>query len=208
MPKMDIINKSKKVVANIDLSELVFAAEIKEPLVHQTIVAQLASRRGGNHSTKTRSEVRGGGKKPWAQKGSGRARAGTRRSPLWRGGGIIFGPKPRDYSMAVNKKMKKAALSSVLSSLVSEKRFVIVDSLELKEIKTKKAMEFLTKIDSRSPKLVIHGAGCENFVRSAANITGVTTLNVAGLNAYDMLCAEVVVCTKDAVNAIEERFSK
>jgi large subunit ribosomal protein L4 len=208
MPKLDIIDGSKKVVEQIDLSESVFAAEIKEPLVHQTVIAQLADRRGGNHSTKTRSEVRGGGKKPWAQKGSGRARAGTRSSPLWRGGGIIFGPKPRDYSMPVNKKMKKAALNSVLSSLVLENRLVIVDALEMKEIKTKKAAELFSKIDTRTPMLVIHGEGCDTLVRSAANLPDVATLNVAGLNAYDMLCAEVVVCTKDAVKTIEERLSK
>jgi len=208
MPKFDIVDGSKKVVEQIDLSEAVFAADIKEPLVHQAVVAQLAARRSGNHSTKTRSEVRGGGKKPWAQKGSGRARAGTSRSPLWRGGGITFGPKPREYSMPVNKKMKRAALSSVLSSLVLDNRLVIIDSVDFKEIKTKKAVELLSKVDARTPMLVMHGEGCENFIKSAANISGVATLNVAGLNAYDMLCAEVVVCTKDAIKTIEERLSK
>lgn len=208
MPKLDVIDGSKKVIEQIDLSEAVFAAEIKEPLVHQAVIAQLADRREGNHSTKTRSEVRGGGKKPWAQKGSGRARAGTRNSPLWRGGGIIFGPKPRDYSMALNKKMKKAALNSVLTSLVLENRLVIVDSLEIKEIKTKKAVALLSKIDARTPMLVIHGKGSENLVRSVSNLADVSTLNVTGINAYDMLHAEVVVCTKDAIKTIEERLSK
>lgn len=208
MPKIDVIDASKKVVNSMELSEKVFAAKIREPVVHQVVVAQMAKKRAGTHSTKTRGEVRGGGRKPWKQKGTGRARAGSIRSPIWRGGGITFGPKPRDHSFSVPKKMRKAALNSALSSLVLEGRFVVVDSLAMDEIKTKKAVELLKKIDDRSPYLVIHGENCDNFVRSSKNIPNAKTLTVAGLNVYDLLRAEVVICTSDAVKAIEQRLSK
>jgi len=208
MPKLDVIDKSKKVVKSIELSDAIFAAEIKEPLVHQVVVAQLAGARAGTHSTKTRDEVSGGGKKPWRQKGTGNARAGSNRSPLWRGGAIIFGPKPRDYSKDVNKKMKRSAINSALSNLVAEKRLLVVDSLAMKNIKTKEAAGYLQKIDGRSPCLVIHGDGCENFTRSVANMPDVKTISTAGLNVYDLLCAEVVICTSDAIKTIEERLSK
>jgi len=208
MPKIDVIDKAKKVVSSIELSDSIFAAEIKEPLVHQVLVAQMAGARAGTHSTKTRDEVRGGGKKPWRQKGTGNARAGSKRSPLWRGGAIIFGPKPRDYSKDVNKKMRRSALNSALSNLVNENRLILVDSLAMDNIKTKNAADILQKLDVRTPRLVIHGDGCDNFVRSVANMDSVKTLTAAGLNVYDLLCAEVVICTSDAIKAIEERLSK
>jgi len=208
MPKIDVIDSSKKVVTSIELSEKVFSAKVRKSLVHQVVVAQLAGKREGNGSAKGRSEVKASNKKPWAQKGSGRARAGTKASPLWRGGGVTFGPKPRDFSLAVPKKMRKAALSSVLSSILKDGRLVVVDKIEIDEIKTKKAQELLDKLEKRTPLLVVHGEGCDNFVRSARNIPTVKTLSVTGLNVYDLLRADAVICTSDAMPAIEERLSK
>ncbi len=208
MPKVDVIDSSKKVVNSLELSDKVFASTVNQPIVHQVVVAQLAKRRAGNACTKGRSDVRGGGRKPWAQKGTGRARAGSNSSPLWRGGGVTFGPKPRDYTKSVPKKMRSAALSSALSSLVAEGRFVVVDALAMDEVKTKKAVELMKGIDARTPALVVYSDGCDNFVRAAKNIAALKTIPVAGLNVYDLLNAEVVVCTSDAIGKIEERFTK
>jgi large subunit ribosomal protein L4 len=206
MPKVDVIDSAGSVVTSVDLAEKVFSAEIKKSAVHQVVIAQMAGRRAGTASTKTRREIRGGGAKPWKQKGTGRARAGTNRSPLWRGGGIIFGPKPRDYSQTVTKKMRKAALTSALTAILQDGRLVVVDSLKLDEIKTKKAAELLAAIDSRTPALVVYGEGDANFIRSASNIPYVKLLPTAGLNVYDLLRAEVVIITADALDGIEKRF--
>lgn len=209
MPKVDVIDGSKKVVGQIDLSDSIFAAEKpNESVVHQVVLSQLARRRRGTHSTKGRSDVRGGGRKPFAQKGLGRARAGTIRSPIWRGGGVTFGPKPRDYGYTVPKKMRRLAFTTVLSMLMSEKRFVVVDSLEIDEIKTKKAVEKIGKLKVSMPLLVIYGEGVDNFRRSVRNLPDVKTLSANGLNVYDLLNCETVVCTKDAAEAIEKRFAK
>jgi len=208
MPKIDVIDSAKKVIGSVELSDAVFAAKISEPIVHQVVVAQLAGSRSGTHSTKDRSEVRGGGRKPWKQKGLGRARAGTIRSPIWRGGGVIFGPKPRSYEMAVPKKMRKKALVSVLTNLLDEGRFVVLDSIEMDEIKTKTAARLIDGLGVKKPLLVVHGGGADKFVMSVRNIPDVKTLNVEGLNVYDLLNCENVVCTKDAVEAIEKRLSK
>jgi len=206
MPKVDVIDSAGSVVKSVDLAEKVFSAEIKKSAVHQVVTAQMAGRRAGTHSTKTRREIRGGGAKPWKQKGTGRARAGTNRSPLWRGGGITFGPKPRDYSQTVTKKMRKAALTSALTAILRDGRLVVVDSLKLDEIKTKKAAELLAAIDARTPALVVYGEGNANFIRSASNIPYVKLLPTAGLNVYDLLRAEVVIITADALDGIEKRF--
>jgi large subunit ribosomal protein L4 len=209
MPKVDIVDGSQNVVGQIDLSDSIFAAEKKsESIVHQVVLSQLASRRRGTHSTKGRSDVRGGGRKPFKQKGLGRARAGTIRSPIWRGGGITFGPKPRDYSYTIPKKMRRIAFATVLSSLLSENRFVVVDSVEIDEIKTKKAIEKIGNMKVAMPLLVIYGEGADNFLRSVRNLQDVKTLNVNGLNVYDLLNCETVVCTKEAAEAIEKRFAK
>ena len=209
MPKVDIVDGSKKVVGQIDLSDSIFAAEKRhESIVHQVVLSQLAGRRRGTHSTKGRSDVRGGGRKPFGQKGLGRARAGTIRSPIWRGGGVTFGPKPRDYSFSVPKKMRKLALKTVLSVLMSENRFIVVDSLEIDEIKTKKALEKIGGLKVSMPLLAIHGEGADNFLRSVRNLPDVKTLNVNGLNVYDLLNCETVICAKDAAEAIEKRLAK
>lgn len=209
MPKVDVVDGSKKVVGQIELSDSVFAAEKKnESIVHQVVLSQLAGRRRGTHSTKGRSDVRGGGRKPFAQKGLGRARAGTIRSPIWRGGGVTFGPKPRDYSFTVPKKMRRLALKTVLSGLMSEKRFIVVDSMEIDEIKTKKALEKIGGLKVPMPLLVIYGEGADNFLRSVRNLQDVKTLNVNGLNVYDLLNCETVLCAKDAAQAIEKRLAK
>lgn len=208
MPKLDVIDSSKKVVDSVELSDAVFAAKLNESIVHQVVVAQLAKRRSGSSSTKTRSEVRGGGRKPWKQKGLGRARVGSIRSPIWRGGGIAFGPKPRSYSKSVPKKMRRIALSSVLSHLTGEGRFVVVDSLKFDEIKTKKAVQWIESIQAKMPLLVIYAEGADNFILSARNIQRVKMLRVDGLNVYDMLCCEMLICTRDALAHIEKRFVK
>lgn len=208
MPKIDVIDGSKKVVDKIDLREDVFAAKVKEAIVHQVVVSQLARRRRGTKCTKTRDEVRGGGAKPWQQKGTGRARAGSIRSPIWRGGGVAFAPKPRDFSFHIPKKMRRTALVSALSSLYSEGRLKVVDSIELNEIKTKKAVELLKGLELSDSLLLIHTGGCEKLVRSMKNIPNVKTLMAAGLNVYDLLRYENVVCTRDAITEIEKRFAK
>lgn len=209
MPKIDVVDGSKKVVGQIELSDSIFAAEKRnESIVHQVVLSQLAGRRRGTHSTKGRSDVRGGGRKPFAQKGLGRARAGTIRSPIWRGGGITFGPKPRDYSFSVPKKMRRLALKTVLSVLVSENRFVVLDSLEIDEIKTKKALEKIGNLKVSMPLLVIYGQGADNFLKSVRNLQNVKTLNANGLNVYDLLNCKTVICTKDAAEAIEKRLSE
>lgn len=208
MPKVDVVDGSKKVVGQMDLPDSVFAAKPNESVVHQVVLSQLASRRRGTHSTKGRSDVRGGGRKPFKQKGTGRARAGTIRSPIWRGGGITFGPKPRDHEFTVPKKMRRMALLSVLSNLISEKRFILVDSLEIDEVKTKKAVEWIKNLKLSMPLLVIYGGGAEKFLRAVRNVPDVKSLNANGLNVYDLLNCETVVCAKDAAEAIQKRLLK
>jgi len=208
MPKIDVMDQSKKVVGSVQLSDAVFAAEVNVPVMHQVVMAQLANRRRGTQSTKTKAEVRGGGKKPWKQKGTGRARSGSTRSPIWRGGGISHGPKPRDYSQSVPKKMRRAALASAFSSLVAEGRLKIVNSLEMAEIKTKTALALLRGIESGKSTLIIHSGGCDNFLRSVRNLPDVKTLVVEGVNVYDLLNYQTVLCTQDAVAGIEKRLEK
>ncbi|MBI5178504.1 MAG: 50S ribosomal protein L4 [Nitrospinae bacterium] len=209
MPKkIDILDSAKKVVGSLDLPDAVFAAEVNVPLLHQVVKAQLAGRRRGTQSTKTKAEVSGGGKKPWKQKGTGRARSGSTRSPVWRGGGISHGPKPRDYAEATPKKMRRAAITGALSSIFAEGRLKVVDTLAMEGIKTKTALSFLKGIEAANPTLVIHGEGCANFVRSVRNVPDVKTLPVEGVNVYDLLNYQTVVCTKDAVAGIEKRLAK
>ena len=208
MPKIEVLDKAKKVVGELALSDDVFAADVNVPVMHQVVVAQMANRRRGTQSTKTKAEVRGGGKKPWKQKGTGRARSGSTRSPLWRGGGVSHGPKPRDYSQSVPKKVRKLALTSALSGIVAEGRLKVVDSLDMAEIKTKTAVEMLKNIGAAFPVLVVHDGGCEKFTRSARNLPNVKTLPVEGVNVYDLLNCQMLVCTKGAVEGIEKRLEK
>lgn len=206
MPKMDIIDIKGKVVGDVELSERVFGIEPNEPVVHQVVVAQLANKRQGTKSAKTRAEVRGGGRKPWRQKGTGRARAGTSRSPLWSGGGVIFAPKSRDYSQKVNKKVRNLAMRSVFSAKVQENELRIVDAFALEAPKTKEMAAVLEAINA--PKaLVVTAEMDEAVIRSANNIPKVATATVAELNVYDMLKYDILVLTKDALDKIEEVYA-
>ena len=206
MPKMDIIDIKGNVVGDVELSERVFGIEPNEPVVHQVVVAQLANKRQGTKSAKTRAEVRGGGRKPWRQKGTGRARAGTSRSPLWSGGGVIFAPKSRDYSQKVNKKVRNLAMRSVFSAKVQENELRIVDAFALEAPKTKEMAAVLEAINA--PKaLVVTAEMDEAVIRSANNIPKVATATVAELNVYDMLKYDILVLTKHALDKIEEVYA-
>ena len=183
-----------------------FGVEINEHLVHMAVVQQLANRRQGTQKAKTRSEVSGGGRKPWRQKGTGHARQGSIRAPQWKGGGVVFAPVPRDYSFKMNKKEKRAALKSALTSRVNESKFIVVDNLSLDEIKTKKFQEVLNNLKVNKA-LVVMKDNDQNVVMSARNIPAVKTTMTNSLNVYDILKYDTVVITKDAVSAIEEVYA-
>ena len=206
MAKVSVYDMAGKVVGDIELSDKVFGVEINEHLVHMAVVQQLANNRQGTQSAKTRNEVRGGGKKPWKQKGTGHARQGSIRAAQWKGGGVIFAPKPRDYSFKLNKKEKQAALKSALTSKVNEEKFIVVDEIALDEIKTKKMVEFLDAV--KAPKaLVVLGDLDQNVIASAKNIQGVKTAQVNTINVYDILKYDTVVIAKDAVSKVEEVYA-
>lgn len=204
----EIIDINKAVVGKIDLPEQVFGAEVKNHLMRDVVIMQLANRRRGTASTLTRHEVSGSGKKPWKQKGTGRARAGTVTSPLWRGGGIIFGPKPRDYSYELPKKVKKGALKSALSIKIKEKKLLILDSLEMERPKTKDLVEMLRGLGVTEKALIAYSGDNENLQLAARNLPGVKTLKVEGLNVYDLLIYDYLICSKDAVQRIGERLCR
>ena len=189
-------------VGTIELSDDIFAVEVKPHLVHQAVVLYLANRRQGTQKAKTRGEVRGGGRKPWRQKGTGHARQGSTRSPQWTGGGVVFAPTPRDYSFKMNKKEKRAALKSVLTQKVNDNKFVVLDELKFDEIKTKSMVNVLgnLKVDNA---LVVIGDDSTNVVRSARNIAGVETAYVNTINVYDILKYDTLIATKSSVAAIE-----
>lgn len=207
MPKVALYNMAGAQVGEIELSDSVFGIEPNEAVVHQVVKAQLANRRVGTASTKTRGEVRGGGRKPWRQKGTGRARAGSRRSPLWRGGGIVFGPKPRDYSVRLPKKIRRLALKSVLSDKVRNDNIIVVDQLLFEEPKTRRMVETLGALKVNSKALVVTADGDVNVAKSARNIPGVKPVRADFINVYDLLAHEKLVITKDAVARVEEVFS-
>lgn len=206
MPKVDVINIKGEKIEEITLNDEIFGIEPNEPVVHQVVVALLANKRQGTQSAKTRAEVRGGGKKPWRQKGTGRARAGSIRSPLWKGGGIIFAPKPRDYSKKVNKKMRRLAMKSVLSSKVLENELIILDELKFDAPKTKDMVSVLSNINTKKP-LIVLGNNDENVYKSARNIEGVDVATFDTLNVYDMLKHYNLILTKEAVEKIEEVYA-
>ena len=193
-------------VGEIELNDAVFGVEINEHLMHKAVVSQLANKRQGTQSAKTRSEVSGGGKKPWRQKGTGHARQGSTRAPQWTGGGIVFAPKPRDYSIKLNKKEKRAALKSALSARVAENKFIVLDELKLDEIKTKKFLAVLENLKVNKA-LVVLGEKNENVILSARNIPGVQTALVNTINVYDILKYNTMIVTKEAVSAIEEVYA-
>lgn len=206
MATVAVYNTEGKEVEKLELNDAVFGVEINEHLVHMAVVSQLANKRQGTQSAKTRAEVRGGGRKPWRQKGTGHARQGSTRSPQWTGGGVVFAPKPRDYSIKLNKKEKAGAMKSVLTSKVNEEKFIVLDELKLDEIKTKKFVEVLNNLEV-SKALVITKDNDQNVVMSARNIPNVKTSLTNTINVYDILKYDTVVITKDAVAAIEEVYA-
>ena len=206
MPKVGLFNKEGKQVGDIELNEAVFGAEANESAVLQVVVAKVANKRQGTQSAKTRAEVRGGGIKPWRQKGTGRARQGSIRAPQWIKGGIVFAPKPRDYRMSVPKSMRKVAMVSALSSKVADNELVVLDELKFDSIKTKQMVAVLNALELNKT-LVITAESDENVFKSARNIQGVCVMPVNNINVYDLLKYNKVVMTKDAVLKIEEVYA-
>lgn len=204
MPKVATYNIDGEQVGEIELNAAVWGIEPNEHVLHDAVVRQLASRRQGDHSTKIRSEVRGGGRKPWRQKGTGRARHGSIRSPIWRGGGVTFGPKKRDYKYKLPKKVRRLAIKSALSSKVKAGEILVLEELTLSQPKTKDIVNILDnlKVDSRA--LVVTVDNNENIYKSVRNIPGVKNLRADGLNVYDLLYHDKLVITKDAVTKVEE----
>ena len=207
MPTVAVYDMTNNKVGDIELSEEIFGVEINEGLVHQAVVMQLASRRLGTHSTKTRGDVRGGGKKPWRQKGTGRARAGSRRSPLWRGGGTIFGPHPRDYSFSMPRKQRRLALKCVLTDKVKEGNLIVLDALNFDEPKTKKFVELQKTFGVDTCKsLFITAELIDNVTRSSNNLQNAKAIAALQLNVCDILHSDKLFLTKDAVAKIEEVY--
>ena len=206
MAKVSVYNMEGKEVGTMDLNDSIFAVEINEHLVHMAVVQQLANNRQGTQKAKTRSEVSGGGRKPWRQKGTGHARQGSTRSPQWTGGGVVFAPTPRDYSFKLNKKEKRAALKSVLTSAVNENKFIVVDELKLDAIKTKDFAKVLTNLNVEKA-LVVLDSNDKNVVMSAKNIPTVKTALTNTINVYDILKYNTVVVTKAAVDQIQEVYA-
>ena len=206
MAKVSVYNMEGKEVGNMDLNDAVFGVEINEHLVHMAVVQQLANNRQGTQKAKTRSEVSGGGRKPWRQKGTGHARQGSTRAPQWTGGGVVFAPVPRDYTIKLNKKEKRAALKSALTSRVQENKFIVVDELALNEIKTKKFVEVMNNLKV-SKALVVLAEDDQNVIKSASNVASVKTANAGMINVYDILKYSTVVATKAAVEKIEEVYA-
>ena len=206
MATVSVLNMEGKEVEKLELNDNIFGVEINEHLVHLAVVSQLANNRQGTQKAKTRSEVRGGGRKPWRQKGTGHARQGSTRAPQWTGGGVVFAPVPRDYSFKLNKKEKRAALKSVLTSKVAENKFVVVDELKFDEIKTKNFKNVLNNLKVNKA-LVVLSESDENAVLSARNIADVKTAQVGTINVYDILKYNTVVASKAAVASIEEVYA-
>ena len=206
MANVAVYNMEGKEVDKIELNDSIFGVKINEHLVHMAVLQQLANKRQGTQKAKTRSEVRGGGRKPWRQKGTGHARQGSTRSPQWTGGGVVFAPTPRDYSFKLNKKEKRAALKSALTSRVVENKFVVVDELKLDEIKTKKFVEVLKNLNVEKALVVLNDMD-EKVIASAANIPTVKTTQTNELNVFDVLKYDTVVVTKAAVATIEEVYA-
>ncbi len=206
MAKVSVYNMEGKEVGTIELNDEIFGVEINEHLVHMAVVQQLANKRQGTQKAKTRSEVSGGGRKPWRQKGTGHARQGSTRAPQWTGGGVVFAPVPRDYSFKMNKKEKRAALKSALTSKVQDSKLIVVDELKFDEIKTKNFVRVMNNLNVEKG-LVVMAEKDETVVRSARNIPDVYTALVNTINVYDVMKAKTLVLTKDAVAKIEEVYA-
>ena len=206
MAKVSVYNIEGKVVGDMELNDAVFGVEVNTHLVHQAVALQLANKRQGTQSAKTRSEVSGGGRKPWRQKGTGHARQGSTRSPQWTGGGIVFAPKPRDYSFKMNKKEKNLALKSVLTTKVAENKFIVVDGLNFDEIKTKNMVNVLKNLEVKKA-LVVTDDDNKNVTLSSRNIPGVKTAFTNTINVYDILKYDKMVVAKDVISKIEEVYA-
>ena len=206
MAKVSVYNMEGKEVETIDLSDAVFGVEVNEHLVHMAVVQQLANMRQGTQKAKTRSEVSGGGRKPWRQKGTGHARQGSTRSPQWTSGGVVFAPVPRDYSFKLNKKEKRAALKSALTSRVQENKLIVIDELKFEEIKTKNFKNVMDNLKLAKAYVVLN-ENDEKVVKSAKNLPNVQTALTNTINVYDVMKGGTVVLTKDAVKTIEEVYA-
>ena len=206
MANVSVYNMEGKEVGKMDLNDAVFGVEINEHLVHMAVVQNLANKRQGTQKAKTRSEVRGGGRKPWRQKGTGHARQGSTRAPQWKGGGVVFAPVPRNYSFKLNKKEKRAALKSVLTSRVQDNKLIVLDELKFDEIKTKEFKKVMDNLNVGKAMVVIGGQD-ENVILSARNLPTVNTAVAENINVYDILKGDTLVLTKDAVAKIEEVFA-
>jgi len=206
MANVSVYNMEGSAVGSMELNDAIFGVEINEHLVHMAVVQQLANKRQGTQSAKTRSEVSGGGRKPWRQKGTGHARQGSIRAPQWKGGGVVFAPKPRDYSFKMNKKEKRAALKSALTSRVQDEKFFVLDELKLDAIKTKDFVKVLNNLKVSKALVVL---GDKDFVieKSAANVPGVKTAIVSTINVYDIMKYDTVITTKAGVEKIEEVYA-
>ena len=206
MANVSVYNMEGSEVEKMDLNDNVFAVEVNEHLMHMAVVLQLANKRQGTQKAKTRSEVSGGGRKPWRQKGTGHARQGSIRAPQWTGGGIVFAPTPRDYSFKMNRKEKAGAIKSALTSRVNEEKFVVLDSLKFDEIKTKKFVEVMNNLKVEKALVVLNDNDV-NVIKSASNLATVKTAQTNEINVYDILKYDTVVVTKDAVKTIEEVYA-
>ena len=205
--KIDVFNLEAKKVGDMELNEAVFGQEYNEALIHQVVVAQLANKRQGNKSTLTRSEVRGGGAKPWRQKGTGRARQGSIRSPQWTGGGVVFAPKQRDFSQKINKKMRVAATISALSAKVADNKMVVVENLAFEQAKTKLVAQMLKAFDIKGKVIVLTDKDDETVLRACANIQNVTVCNVDLINVYDLVANAYCIATQAAIRKLEEVYA-
>ncbi|HSQ33932.1 MAG TPA: 50S ribosomal protein L4 [Peptostreptococcaceae bacterium] len=206
MPKIDVLNVNGQKVDEIILSDAVFGVEVNEHVLYEVVKNQLANKRQGTQSAKTRAEVRGGGRKPWRQKGTGRARQGSIRSPQWVGGGIVFAPKPRDYRYTVPKKVRRLAMKSALSAKVQSGEMIVLDSLNMDTPKTKEFTQILKNLNANKA-LIVMGEKNENVIKSANNIQGVQTALVNTINVYDILKYDLFIITKDAVEKVEEVYA-
>ena len=206
MPTVNVLNTQGSIVGEIELSEEIFGAEINVPAMHAYVTAYNANQRQGTQSAKTRAEVSGGGKKPWRQKGTGRARQGSTRSPQWTHGGVVFAPKPRDYRMSLNKKLKRVALKSALSSKVASDKLVVLDALELSAAKTKEMVKVLANLKLNNA-LIVLPENDANVIRAARNIPGIASTTVGTLNTYEVLKYNAVLITKAAVAKVEEVYA-
>jgi large subunit ribosomal protein L4 len=207
MPKVALYDINGSQVGDIELKDDIFGIEVNNHVMYEAVKNYLANQRQGTQSAKTRAEVRGGGRKPWRQKGTGRARQGSIRSPQWKGGGVVFAPKPRDYSYSIPKKVKRLALKSALTSKVLDNEIIVVDSLTLDQAKTKEMVKVLSNLKANKKSLIVIPERDENVIRAASNIPGVKTAYVNTINVYDILNCDSFIITKDAVNKVEEVYA-